>query len=71
MITLHIKKYTSDSGNKIELRGSESNDLYIKINGKFYKIAESWYQASHSYIVWDNKICFLKIWFGTEVGGKC
>jgi hypothetical protein len=71
--TLHIKKYTSDSGNKIELRGSESNDLYnIKINGKFYKIAESWYQASHSYIIWDNKdFVFLRYGCGTECwGGK-
>ena len=71
--TLLIKKYTSDSGNKIELKGSKSKDIYsIKINGKLYKIAESWYQASHSYIVWVNKdFVFVRYGCGTECwGGK-
>lgn len=71
--TLLIKKYISDSGNKIELKGSRSKDVYnIKINGKFYKIADGWYQASHSYIVWDNKdFVFLRYGCGTECwGGK-
>ena len=58
--TLLIKKYKTDSENEIEIRGSQSKDLYylnIKTkSGKSYKyqIADSWYAASHSIVEWDN-----------------
>ncbi|GAB3719008.1 hypothetical protein [Flavobacterium koreense] len=58
--TLLIQKYKSDSENEIELRGSQSKDLYylnIKTkSGKIYRyqIADNPYAASHSLIEWDN-----------------
>ncbi|WP_460577023.1 hypothetical protein [Flavobacterium koreense] len=58
--TLLIKKYISDSENEIELRGSQSKDLYylnIKTkSGKVYQyqIADNCYGASHSRVEWDN-----------------
>ena len=59
--TLLIKEYTSENGHKIRLEGSRSKDLYrISVeskNGvkKTFNIAESWYIASHSSILWDNE----------------
>lgn len=58
--TILIRKYKSEAGNEIELRGSRSKDLYslniITKSGKKYnyQIADSWYAASHSAIEWDN-----------------
>jgi len=70
--TLLIKRYTSDSGNEIELRGSESKDLFfvnVKTkSGKYYnyQIADSWYAASHSQIEWDNsEFVFIRQGCGT------
>ena len=74
--TLLIKKYVSDSGNRIELRGSQSKDLFsISINPKNgkkfnYKLTDNWYIAAHLYIVWDNQdYIFLRYGCGTECWG--
>jgi len=70
--SLLIKRYESDSGNEIELRGSHSKDLckiIVKTKlGKVYnyEIADNWYIASHSKIIWDNdKYIFVRSGCGT------
>jgi hypothetical protein len=70
--SLLIKRYISDSGNEIELRGSLSKDLYkvvVKTKaGKIYnyEIADNAYIASHSQIIWDNeKYIFVRSGCGT------
>ena len=67
--TLLIKEYISNYGHRIRLEGSKSNDIYRIVveskqgnKGKF-QIAESWYGASHSSILWDNDN-YIFVWSG-------
>ena len=71
--TLLLKKYITDSGNEIELRGNKSGYIYIiKLNNIIYYISENWYEAAHQQIIWDNKdFVFISYGCGTECwGGK-
>ncbi|MEO0685364.1 MAG: hypothetical protein AAFY76_10060 [Cyanobacteria bacterium J06649_11] len=74
--TLLIKKYLSESGHEINLRGSKSRDVYsINVTSKSgqsstFKIADNWYIASHTYIVWDNDdYIFIRYGCGTNCWG--
>ncbi len=56
-----INEYYSESGHKLQLEGSKSMDIYrISVESKKgklnkFKIADNWYIASHSFIVWANE----------------
>ena len=71
--TLLIKEYRSESGHKIKLEGSKSKDIYrIRVESKKgksnkFKIADNWYIASHSFIVWDNED-YILVRYGCGTG---
>lgn len=74
--TLLINEYQSGSGHKIKLEGSKSMDVYrISVESKKgksnkFKIADNWYIASHSFIVWDNEdYIFVHYGCGTSCRG--
>ncbi len=76
--TLLISEYTSDNGNRIELRGSLSNFLYqVRVTTnkgatKVFDVAENSYIASHSEVLWDNNdFLFVRYGCGSPCwGGK-
>lgn len=74
--TLLIRQYISDNKNEIILEGSKSKDVYRIVvknkNGiiKKFQIANNWYGASHSSILWDNDdFVFLRYGCGTSCWG--
>ena len=76
--TLLIREFFTESGNHIQLRGSQSEALYrVDVrskNGPKHKfiISQDWYIASHSKILWDNEnYIFVRFGCGTQCwGGK-
>jgi len=74
--TLFIKQYITDNNNEIKLEGSKSKDIYRIVaknkNGliKKFQIANNWYSASHSSILWDNEdFIFIRYGCGTSCWG--
>ncbi|BDD04461.1 hypothetical protein [Aureibacter tunicatorum] len=76
--TLLFKEYTSSYGNKIQLKGSQSRDLYRistkskKGFNKNFDLTKNSYIASHSSILWDNdNYLFVRYGCGSPCwGGK-